>query len=252
MGGFFGQSATSPLVLDSDASAYISEVESADGQSLETEVKEAINDFVVGCKNDNIWADIKAACILCGARTLNGALKPLVGTAPTNVGFVSGDYSRAYGILGNGTAYLNSNRNNNADPQDDFHMSCFVTRLLTTGFPYMGAPAANGTSQILNSAMRSRNTNSDGFTHALGLLGQSRSASGTYLTMGGLPADRTTVSVTRTSETPSNSNIFIFARSTTDRSNARIAFYSIGEATDLVLLNKNVTRLVSAMQGFFL
>lgn len=251
--GFFGPFVTTPaLVLDSDASAYITEVENADGQALETETKEAINDFVVGCKNDNIWADLKAACILCGARTLNGALKPLAGTAPTNVSFVSGDYSRAYGILGTGTAYLNSNRNNNADPQNDFHMSCFVTRLITSGNPYMGVANDTGASSILTSVMRSRNVTSDTVNHVIGLFGQSRSASGTYLTITGFPADRATSSITRTSETPSNADILIFARSAADRSNARIAFYSIGEATDLVLLNKNVTRLVSAMQGFFL
>lgn len=252
MGGFFGQSATSPLVLDSDASAYISQVESADGQSLETEVKEAINDFVVGCKNDNIWADIKAACLLCGARTLNGALKPLVGTAPTNVGFVSGDYSRAYGILGNTSAYINSNRNNNADPQNDFHMSCFITRIMTTGNPFMGVANATGATSLIVGGLRVRNSTIDPLAPVVGLLGVSRNSASSYFFLNGGPADKTTTSTTRTSETPADANIFIFGRTAADVANSRLAFYSIGEAIDLVLLNKNVTRLVSAMQGFFL
>ena len=69
---------------DPDAQSYITAVEAADGQALEVGVRDAINAFVVGCKSDGIWAAIKAACIMAGARTLAGALVPLVGTAPTN------------------------------------------------------------------------------------------------------------------------------------------------------------------------
>ncbi|MCP4832791.1 MAG: hypothetical protein GY886_11325, partial [Gammaproteobacteria bacterium] len=68
--------------FDSDASTYIDAVEATDGQALETGVRVAINDFVLGCKQDGIWNAIKASCILAGARTLDGALVPLTGTAP--------------------------------------------------------------------------------------------------------------------------------------------------------------------------
>jgi hypothetical protein len=71
------------VAYDADAQAYITAVETADGQALETGVRDAINAFVVGCKADGIWNAIKASCILAGARTLTGALVPLVGTAPT-------------------------------------------------------------------------------------------------------------------------------------------------------------------------
>jgi hypothetical protein len=95
---------------DTDAQVYISAVEAADGQGLEDGVKNAINSFVLGCKADGIWSAIKASCILAGARTLSGALVPLVGAAPTNNNFVSGDYNRKTGLIGNGTSkYLNSN-----------------------------------------------------------------------------------------------------------------------------------------------
>jgi hypothetical protein len=88
---------------DPDAAAYIAAVEAADGQALEAAVRAAINSFVVGCKVDGIWSAIKASCILAGARTLSGALVPLVGTAPTNNNFVSGDYNRETGLVGNTT-----------------------------------------------------------------------------------------------------------------------------------------------------
>ena len=67
------------VAYDTDAAAYITAVETADGQALETAVADAINAFVVGCKADGIWDAIKASCIMAGARTLNGALVPLVG-----------------------------------------------------------------------------------------------------------------------------------------------------------------------------
>ena len=96
--------------FDSDASTYIDAVETADGQALETGVRVAINDFVLGCKQDEIWDAIKASCILAGARTLDGALVPLVGGAPTKFNFVSGDYDRETGLVGDGSSkYLDSN-----------------------------------------------------------------------------------------------------------------------------------------------
>jgi len=55
--------------LDADARQYIINVEEQDGQPLESGVRAAINDFVVGCKTDGIWDAIKASCILAGART---------------------------------------------------------------------------------------------------------------------------------------------------------------------------------------
>jgi len=87
---------------DADATTYFAAVEAADGQSLESGVKTAINDFIVGCKADGTWSALKASCILAGARTLSGALVPLAGTAPTNYNFVSGDYNRKTGLVGNG------------------------------------------------------------------------------------------------------------------------------------------------------
>jgi hypothetical protein len=81
---------------DSDAQAYIDAVESADGQALETDVKEAYNNFFVGLKDDGLLTDLSACCLLLGARTIAGALTPLVPSmpSPTNNNFVSGDYSR--------------------------------------------------------------------------------------------------------------------------------------------------------------
>jgi hypothetical protein len=134
--------------FDDDASTYIEAVEAADTQALETGVRYAINDFVIGCKNDGIWDAIKASCILAGARTLAGALVPLVGTAPTNYNFVSGDYDRETGLAGDGsTKYLDSNRAGNAQSGSNLHLSTYATTSLsnngnTIGITATGTPTS--------------------------------------------------------------------------------------------------------------
>jgi hypothetical protein len=87
--------------FDPDAAAYLRAVEAADGQALETPVKRAVDDFFKGHKGGRDVLGVEGSCILCGARTLAGALVPLVGTAPTNVadGFVSGDYTRGGSVF---------------------------------------------------------------------------------------------------------------------------------------------------------
>ena len=248
------------LPVDADADAYIAAVEAADGQALEPGVKFAIKNFVLCCKQDGIWTSIKASCILAGARTLSGALVPLVGTAPTNFNFVSGDYNRKTGLMGNAsTKYLNSNRNNNADPQNSKHMSIFVNQGCTvaSGFPfYLGVQQENNpfdgsyigrvggastTYANINSSSAIARNNQQGFH------GSSRSVSTSfsYMSQGG------TSTSSFASIAALNENLVVFARrssngATTAYTNARLAFYSIGESLDLALLDARVTTLINA------
>jgi hypothetical protein len=246
--------------FDTDASAYILSVEDADGQALEAGVRTAINDFVVGCKADGIWTAIKACCILAGARTRLGAMVPLVGAAPTSFNFVDADYNRKTGLVGDGsTKYLNSNRNNNADPQDDKHISVYATSAATSAlnkYPtYIGGgSSATGSSVIgrvhLNGTLELRNNSNDtiappGLGASIGLLANSRSASGFYL----YRAQGITASSATASQAPANIGIGVFhdpAASAPTASNARLAFYSIGESLDLALLDARVTTLINA------
>jgi hypothetical protein len=133
-------------VSDGDAENYLLAVEAADGQQLEQTVGDALNAFVVGCKADGIWSAIKASCILAGARTLPGALVPLVGMAPTNANFVPSDYNRKTGLKGDGTnKNITTNRLNNADPQNSKHIAVYRTQTIT---PASGAPVFLGRGQI--------------------------------------------------------------------------------------------------------
>jgi hypothetical protein len=235
---------------DADAQAYITAVENVDGQALEIGVRDAINDFVVGCKADGIWTAIKASCIMAGARTRLGAMVPLVGAAPTSFNFVDADYNRKTGLAGNGsTKYLDSNRNNNADPQNSQHLSVFASTGETggTNTGYLAISGTDsGTSHIIanssTASFRSRSTTPFGYTGApINFIGISRASSASYVSRAG------SLSVTHTdnSSTPVNQTLVVFGRGTSAYTNARLAFYSIGEALDLALLDARVTDLIN-------
>jgi hypothetical protein len=248
--------------LDPDAARYILAVEAADAAVLETGVKTAINAFVVGCKRDGIWGAIKTSCILAGARTLSGALVPLVGGAPTNNNFVSGDYDRKTGLKGNGTTkYLNTERLISADPQNNNHLSYYVTTASSTGV--YGGVRSNDPSGVGDSLIEAviptsypfRNRVS-GFSVAgrgtrslvgiVGFIATSRSSSADFITRDS--GVQQTLAVT--SAAVSALNVFVFTGNNvgvpSGYSNSRLAFYSIGESIDLAKLDARVTALVNA------
>jgi len=235
---------------DADVVAYVLAVEAADGQRLEDGVISAYDSFISGCKTDSIWTAIKASCILAGARTLSGALVPLVGTAPTNNNFVSGDYNRETGLLGNGsTKYLNANRNTNLEPQDSYHHSIYVYAApsITVTRSFIGLTTSphsfldSATTSSLSSRLRSSSSKSvGGQATTLGFKGQSRSTSTSYtIRSGGSNFAQSQVS----SITPSSATeVFRRGGSPTD---ARLSFYSIGESIDLAKLDTRVSTLMT-------
>ena len=240
---------------DSDAQAYITLVEAADSQSLETGVKDAINAFVVGCKSDGIWDAIKAACIMAGARTLTGALVPLVGTAPTNNNFVSGDYNRETGLVGNGsTKYLDSNRAEDDDPQNDHHFSMYVTSVSSLNKIYMGT--LDGVTQATQRywsadqmlyRLNGTTVYSIAGENPIGFAGASRSSSANFQ----VRQASTDYTATVASVTSNTTNFGVFCRisGTTPVSlcDARLSFYSIGESLNLALLDSRVSTLMTAI-----
>ena len=256
------------VLPDPDASAYIAAVEAADEAAspgigaLESGVRDAINDFVVKCKSDKVWDAIKSSCILAGARTLAGAFVPLKGTAPTNYNFVAGDYDRETGLVGDGsTKYLDSNRNCNADPQNNYHSSVYASTATTSAssYPtYIGAGGVDtGTTAFARDAnngqlfARSRSSSFDllGGGSDTGLIGASRSTSTGFV----FRRSGSNTSYTRTSQTPLDANFFIYNTNISGNpdsisyANARLSFYSIGESLDLALLDTHVSNLITAI-----
>jgi hypothetical protein len=244
--------------LDVDASAYIAAVEAADGQPLEPGVKTAIEAFIVGCKSDpspnagvSNFQAIEASCLLMGARTLAGSLVPLKGAAPTNVGFIESQYSRTTGLEGNQSAYLNSNRNNNADPQDDNHNAVYISSI-GTGTALMGAGIADAGANFLITSRLVRNRSASGFTVASlvapSFLGTSRNSSAAFSAKGSGSVQTASLE----SQTPVAQNLFIFSRQTAagvpnQTTSSRICYYSIGRAVDLAALDARITTLINAI-----
>jgi hypothetical protein len=240
------------LPADAEADAYIAAVEAADGQALEPGVKFAIKNFVLCCKQDGIWDAIKASCILAGARTRLGALTPLVGTAPTSINFVDGDYNRKTGLVGDGSSKrLNANRAGSADPQNSSHLSVYATTATTQNKNYISLDSpGTGRKQITrpndNPANLLTRSNSatrvdiEGAGAATGFIGINRASSTAYT----FRAVSSTSTLSSTSDGVSANSLFVYGHAAF--CDARIAFYSIGESLDLALLDARVTDLINA------
>lgn len=254
--------------LDPDARSYINAVQSADGLPLESWLKTAINNFVKGCKSDaspnsgvSNWDAIKSSNFLAGPRTISGALVPLKGIAPTNNNFVGfgTDYARLGGLTGNGTTkYLNSNRANNAESQNNNHNSIYATNAVTgTLAAYIGAGGVgNGANTISQSSTigvyRSRNSTAfnPAGNHTNGFLCHSRNSSGSFSY---IDSDKTVKSVSVESQTPNSDSIYVFGRSSGTTlqipTTSSIGFYSVGESVDVSLLKSRVNSYFSSLQA---
>lgn len=245
--------------FDADALTYIRAVEAADGSYLETDVKVAINKLVVGLKFDSLWDSIGASCLLCGPRTLAGALVPLRGDAPAAYNFASGDYDRI-GLQGNVAEgrFINANRLNSESPQDDVHYAVYQSTPATTGV-LMGSggagAGANSIWEINYAATRCQSTTIKYGTsvgEVAGFLGMSRKSSDSYIVRYGGVGD----THTDASSAPGDTITTVFARGTTgggrdSLSDAKISFYSIGtsveDASSLAAMDSHISSYVSAI-----
>ena len=236
---------------------YLIAVEAADQQTLELEVLKVMGQF----------AEYRiplggACCLMAGARTLAGALVPMVGAAPTNVGglFVAGDYDRTTGLVGNGsTKYLDSNRNNNADGQNDQHLACFVASYPGGDSGLMGAGvfASSGNSYLLKGntiSTKSQMGSSISTAGAevgvkpAGLFAVSRNSSANYnIRLNSATSSSSIASVAALF----NGSILVFARGTTgspdQATNARLSYYSIGPSVDLTAMDTAITTCMNAL-----
>lgn len=243
---------------DADATTYITAVEAADGQSLESGVKSAINDFVVGCKTDGNWSALKASCILAGARTLAGALVPLVGTAPTNFNFVSADYNRKTGLVGNGsTKKLFTGLNYNQTQRNSTHFAVYAdtinrqsNKVLVGAFTEGGIGLQGGSMFVYHVHNQSYiqgydvdNTISS--PNTAGFIGVTRPNSAEIVRR----RLNQSLTITAASAAPANQGVNIYGYWGTDAYYyaGRLSYYSVGDNVDLALLDTRITTLMSAL-----
>lgn len=248
-------------VYDSDAVNYFSRVEAQDGQPLEQGVRNAINNFIIGCKNDLIWNAFVAIFILCGARTMDGARQRIIGSSNLNLNnFISSDYSRTLGFSGDGSSkFLNSgysNANTTDFPQNDSHISCYISRLPTFSNKIHAGTTINPLQRHITIYTGSTagtislfNRSSGNITVAnpsLGFFGSSRNNSSNFEARASTSSGYQNSTLTSTSGTPSGGGMNVLASNVgTGLSDARISFFSAGKSLDLTLLQTRVDKLIS-------
>jgi hypothetical protein len=111
-------------------------------------------------------------------------------------------------------------------------------------FLIAGSSSLQTSTSNTNMLARSRNSLGASYTAKVtGFFGKSRSTSASF----DYRFSSTTGTTSSTSETPVNDNIFVFQgnAATPSPTNARLAFYSIGESLNLALLDARVTRLIA-------
>jgi hypothetical protein len=252
--------------MDADAAAYITAVETADTQALEERTKIAIDNFVLGCKEDGIWTAIKASCILAGARTLTGALVPLVGTAPTRQG-TEGDwnYDRKTGLAGNGTNnYLNSGFLATGISASSNHLLVNGSSFPSSAGAFRGSIGAfasadvrlnmdlctSGNGRQYRGPTNTAATLSSGLTTSGSVSGSRLSTTLSTLYQNGAAVATNTNSAVATMP---GFNFFVYALNLTgspaDLTSARFNFYGIGDGltnTQMTAYHARVTDLINA------
>ena len=253
---------------------YLDRVRADDGDGLSRGVTNGINTYLSGLISAQLLGTsggvvaqaasvIKSHAILAGANTLPGCLVPVVGTAPTNVNFVAGDYDRKLGLgdPANATKYLNTNRANTADPQNSQSIAYYIASgtvgtmaVSPTGGTGQTAIFVSPTSTPATGPFRSRSgsvTNTRSTAGATGFIGLNRGAAASYAARFS-NADET---ITFTSQTPGAGNIFLFARNninggTIDNyANVRCPFYHVGENLNLAVLQSLQDQLFATLQA---
>jgi len=233
---------------DEDARRYVIAVQTLDAEKLENSVKIAINELVIGLKNDGLWNSIKDSCLFVGPRTLGAALTPLAGTAPTNYGFIQSDYDRKLGIKCADYKVLKTNTNGSSYPKDNIHVAVFATekfsRIRTqalisqntlTGGTFLWISIYRYTARLRNSVTLLYNWPAGTNSTIGGLIGMSRKDDTGFT----YSYDEIYTFGARTSAAsiPAG-DFYLFGRgeNISPYSDARIGFYSLGEGLDLAKL----------------
>ena len=245
---------------DADTIAYMQAVETADGQALELDVIKAYDAFILGCKHDGIWDAIKASCILAGARTLDGALVPLKGGAPSKFGTVSNwNYNRKTGLQGDGsTNYLDSNQTATVSSHTNYHQAAYVGVKPTVSTPFVSSDNISNQRYLLYSNVTANETRAISGTLGTayfggagsleaGFKGVTRSNSSSFSAR----SNGTTSAVSSGAGVATSLTSFVFSTNlngvASGFGDARLSFYSIGSNLDLALLDARVTDLITAI-----
>lgn len=234
-------SGSAPPSYDSDAQTYFTAVEAADGSTLETGYKDAVNTLVVSLKSASLWTPINRLFLFSTAKTLAGVAVPLKGAAPTAlVNYVIGDYNRKTGLKGDGTTeYVNTGYADSDSPQNDNHIAIWDSDNIASG---TGNKVGTGTTRITDGNttrfMANRGTNTTtGLVSNTQFTGMSRNNSANFTAR----VSSTNVTLTVTSTTPFTGRPYYLSAfngnpTPNSFSTSRIAIASFGTSLDLAAL----------------
>lgn len=163
-------------------------------------------------------------------------------------------YDRKTGLKGdNLNNYIDSNRSNAADPQNDKHISVYVREVNPSNGCYISTTTVNTSGDsylyqnpgIPNANVKlNQSATADVFSGiAYNFYGASRSSDTSYTRR----INNTNYVTATASTTPLAENLLVFGTASS-RANGRLSFYSIGESVDLELLDNRVTRLTNEIE----
>jgi len=250
-----------PEEFDADALAFLTAVETADGEELEAGVKSLVNGLVVNLKSDGLWSKIDQCGLMVGAKTLAGACVTLKGDPLQSVtAFVEDDYSRTLGLKGDGESkWMNAAMTTFS--QNDAHMAVFLGEAHSTnddvGRCFFGNNNSSGGSRlnyhktnrrpVINGASEKVNAGTD---FNASLYGVSRANATEFQEH----YNGTTATFEEASVAPSGNGLRVFARQfggggANSYTFARLAWWSHGGAIDLSTLDAHLSAFMSALQS---
>ena len=206
------------------------------------------------------WDTMGTMTTLCG-KLFAGLLVPLrdgmdVGTNVDN-NFVSGDYNAKTGLVGDGSSkYIDSNRNNNADGQNNISMGVYISAVgataITEAFIGSRHPTnASPLTQMLSlsggdkiARLNSGTTGTFTSSRMPGYFGSSRNNSSNMLAR----FSGANNELTSASSEPYDNNQWVFARNhigSAAFSNCRLSLYHIGPALNLATLDGILTEYMA-------
>lgn len=254
---------------DPDALAHIEAVEAADGAFLEPEVKKMLNTYVLGLKNSESpnagvsnWEAIKVHCCIPIARSLAGFLVPMKGAAPTNVNFVSGDYSRGVSLDSQVGKYIRLPFTLQDTAVDNISTSAYCVSAPTNEgiFGIIGAGNVTSEGNVRiginanpNMLIRNRNTNvhtGAGKGNATGFIGTSRHIPSAFVSRYTGENYTSNLSATAAIEATYFNFYSINGDNGSPGSGGRYVLALAGEAIDLATVDAAQSQLISNLQSF--
>lgn len=208
------------------------DVAAGNSLGLQNGVVTAITDYLTGMVSagylgvsNNVISQaastIKFLPLLFCARTIQGALVPVVGPTPTRSGQDAGwNYSQRNGLSGNGTNnFLNTNYNNSLDAQNSKIASIVTTAETTSGVGSLINGRATGSnagqtqlymfaSNMSCNVHPSTDTSFTGGSRAVGFYAVARTASTQFI----LNSNGANTTIASVSGPPSSYNLYILAR----------------------------------------